>query len=70
MIDCKVIFWFLKNDRWNYNFMPLAFDPNKHPVELGIPLDFYDEQHRSVHFLQFGNALSNEQELPIEDTLQ
>ena len=61
-----------QNDRWNYNFMPVAFDPNKHPyeVELGIPLDFYDEQHRSVHFLQFGNTLSNEQELPIEETLQ
>ena len=41
-------------ERWNWNFMTLAFDPCKHVygVERGVPSEFYDVAHRLVHFMQ------------------
>lgn len=45
-------------DRWNYNFNAISFDAATHAydVTLGIPKDFYDEAHRTSHFVQFVGA--------------
>ncbi|OUC45075.1 PROCT domain protein [Trichinella nativa] len=39
---------------WNYNFMGVRHDANmKYDVTLGNPKEFYHEQHRPSHFLNF-----------------
>jgi pre-mRNA-processing factor 8 len=39
---------------WNYNFQGVKFSENmKYDVKLGAPKGYYDEMHRSIHFLKF-----------------
>lgn len=42
---------------WNYTFMGASFTTNmSYELRTGIPLEFYNEQHRVTHFLQFNDA--------------
>lgn len=42
---------------WNYTFMGASFTTNmSYELRTGIPLEFYNEQHRVTHFLQFHDA--------------
>uniref|UniRef100_A0ACD6A9X4 Uncharacterized protein n=1 Tax=Avena sativa TaxID=4498 RepID=A0ACD6A9X4_AVESA len=44
------------NAPWNYNFMGVKHDPQmKYSMKLGTPRDFYHEDHRPTHFLEFSN---------------
>jgi pre-mRNA-processing factor 8 len=44
------------NTPWNYNFMGVKHDPlMKYSMKLGMPRDFYHEDHRPTHFLEFSN---------------
>ncbi|KAK3157787.1 hypothetical protein QOZ80_2AG0128010 [Eleusine coracana subsp. coracana] len=44
------------NVPWNYNFMGVKHDPlMKYAMKLGMPRDFYHEDHRPTHFLEFSN---------------
>ena len=60
---------------WNYNFRGIEHQTSmKYGLELGHPLEFYDEIHRPNHFLTFGdeNAGGDEEEerVEYEDWLQ
>jgi len=49
-----------ENNVWNYNFIGLKIDQNlRFNYILGHPLEFYNEQHRSSHFINF-NRLEDE----------
>lgn len=53
-------------DMWNYSMMGAAFNAElDYNLELGIPIEFYNELHRPVHFLQF-NQLTGNEELEAE----
>uniref|UniRef100_A0A0E0HA11 MPN domain-containing protein n=1 Tax=Oryza nivara TaxID=4536 RepID=A0A0E0HA11_ORYNI len=44
------------NTPWNFNFMGVKHDPlMKYNMKLGTPRDFYHEDHRPTHFLEFSN---------------
>ncbi|KAL6606133.1 hypothetical protein ACP70R_041786 [Stipagrostis hirtigluma subsp. patula] len=44
------------NAPWNFNFMGVKHDPlMKYGMKLGMPRDFYHEDHRPTHFLEFSN---------------
>lgn len=51
-------FFMIPSDQiWNYNFMGVRHDQNmKYHLSLSNPPAFYDEKHRSTHFLQFASA--------------
>lgn len=52
------------NGMWNYNFVGLGLVPNlKYGLVLNNPKEFYNEAHRSSHFIKF-NKLENE----VDDT--
>jgi pre-mRNA-processing factor 8 len=61
LTDRTLGYWWIPGggERWNWNFMTLAFDPEKHlyAVERGIPAEFYDVTHRLVHFMQTGASI-------------
>ncbi|XP_062089879.1 pre-mRNA-processing-splicing factor 8A [Humulus lupulus] len=41
---------------WNYNFMGVKHTPSmKFGVKLGTPREYYHEDHRPTHFLEFSN---------------
>lgn len=49
---------------WNYNFNGINFSENmKYQLVLDNPKDFYNEIHRTAHFLDFAK---NEDEIEIE----
>ncbi|CAI4515271.1 BCE_3a_G0026200.mRNA.1.CDS.1 [Saccharomyces cerevisiae] len=51
---------------WNYTFMGTAFNQEgDYNFKYGIPLEFYNEMHRPVHFLQF-SELAGDEELEAE----
>jgi len=40
---------------WNYNFNGINFSQNmRYSLVLDNPKDFYNEAHRTAHFLDFG----------------
>ncbi|KAG6384530.1 hypothetical protein SASPL_155664 [Salvia splendens] len=44
------------NGPWNYNFMGVKHTVSmKYGVKLGTPREFYHEDHRPTHFLEFSN---------------
>lgn len=44
------------NGPWNYNFMGVKHTASmKYGVKLGTPRDYYHEDHRPSHFLEFSN---------------
>ena len=61
---------------WNYNFRGIEHQTNmKYGLELGHPLEFYDEIHRPNHFLNFGDENGaegdvDEERVDYEDWLQ
>lgn len=41
---------------WNYNFMGVKHTVNmKYGVKLGTPREYYHEDHRPTHYLEFSN---------------
>ncbi|KAG2609651.1 hypothetical protein PVAP13_4KG063300 [Panicum virgatum] len=49
------------NTPWNFNFMGVKHDPlMKYNMKLGMPRDFYHEDHRPTHFLEFSNIEEGE----------
>ena len=39
---------------WNYNSNGQNFSPNmRFTLQLDTPIDFYNEAHRAIHFLDF-----------------
>jgi len=61
---------------WNYNFRGIEHQESmKYGLELGHPLEFYDEIHRPNHFLNFGdengaNGEDGDERVDYEDWLQ
>ncbi|RRT80056.1 hypothetical protein B296_00007818 [Ensete ventricosum] len=44
------------NGPWNYNFMGVKHTASmRYGVKLGTPRDYYHEDHRPTHFLEFSN---------------
>ncbi|SCU92397.1 LANO_0E00694g1_1 [Lachancea nothofagi CBS 11611] len=55
-------------DIWNYAFMGAVFNPQSEvDLKLDIPLEFYNELHRSVHFMQFNEVMDNEELEPDQE---
>lgn len=53
-------------DIWNYTFGGATFESSSdYELKVGIPLEFYNEMHRVIHFMQF-NELASEEELEAE----
>ncbi|CEP62605.1 U4/U6-U5 snRNP complex subunit PRP8 LALA0_S05e09362g [Lachancea lanzarotensis] len=70
MLSDRITGYFLvpSSGIWNYAFMGAAFDSNKiSDLKLDVPLEFYNELHRPVHFLQFGEVVENEELEPDEE---
>ncbi|ESQ27035.1 hypothetical protein EUTSA_v10017992mg [Eutrema salsugineum] len=45
-----------ENGPWNYNFMGVKHTVSmKYNVKLGSPKEYYHEEHRPTHFLEFSN---------------
>ncbi|KAL0687790.1 hypothetical protein Bca4012_087467 [Brassica carinata] len=45
-----------ENGPWNYNFMGVKHTVGmKYSVKLGSPKEYYHEEHRPTHFLEFSN---------------
>ncbi|CCE61602.1 hypothetical protein TPHA_0A05280 [Tetrapisispora phaffii CBS 4417] len=54
------------SDVWNYLFMSNSFkDDLNYELKVGIPCEFYNEVHRSTHFLQY-SEIAGEEELEAE----
>jgi pre-mRNA-processing factor 8 len=52
---------------WNYNFMGVRHDPNmRYDLELANPKEFYHEDHRPSHFLNF-SAIDDPQGIGMAD---
>jgi pre-mRNA-processing factor 8 len=46
---------------WNYNFNGINFSQNmRYTLVLDNPKDFYNEAHRTAHFLDFGREQGDE----------
>nr|XP_024363679.1 pre-mRNA-processing-splicing factor 8A isoform X1 [Physcomitrium patens] len=49
------------NGPWNYNFMGVKHSVGmKYGIKLSIPREFYHEDHRPTHFLEFSNLEDND----------
>ena len=49
------------NGPWNYNFMGVRHASGmKYAVKLGTPREYYHEDHRPTHFLEFSNMEEGE----------
>lgn len=57
------------DDIWNYFFMGAIFNAAElYDLKLDIPLTFYDELHRPIHFSNFTHIeAGNEEEANQED---
>ncbi|GMM59078.1 U4/U6-U5 snRNP complex subunit [Maudiozyma humilis] len=52
---------------WNYLFMGTSFNPDlEYSMKLGIPIEFYNELHRSAHFTQFAEIANGNNDLEAE----
>ncbi|PSS17837.1 Pre-mRNA-processing-splicing factor 8A [Actinidia chinensis var. chinensis] len=58
------------NGPWNYNFMGVKHTVSmKYGVKLGTPREYYNEDHRPTHYLEFSNLEEGETvEADREDT--
>ncbi|ODV81188.1 PROCN-domain-containing protein [Suhomyces tanzawaensis NRRL Y-17324] len=53
---------------WNYFFIGSVWNANdEYDVKLDIPLSFYHELHRPIHFTSFNEIERNEEEANMED---
>lgn len=49
------------NGPWNYNFMGVKHTVSmKYGIKLGTPREYYNEDHRPTHFLEFSNLEEGE----------
>ncbi|KAI0492527.1 hypothetical protein KFK09_026800 [Dendrobium nobile] len=56
------------NGPWNYNFMGVKHTASmKYGTKLGAPRDYYHEDHRPTHFLEFSNLEGEIAEVERED---
>ena len=72
MLSDRVSGYFLvpATDIWNYAFMGAAFNPETETeLKLDVPLEFYNELHRSIHFIQFSEMVENEELEPEQEDL-
>ncbi|KAL8138631.1 hypothetical protein V2J09_004632 [Rumex salicifolius] len=54
---------------WNYNFMGVKHTASmRYGVKLGAPREYYHEDHRPTHFLEFSNSEMGDVEGDREDT--
>ncbi|SCU79447.1 LADA_0B00716g1_1 [Lachancea dasiensis] len=70
MLSDKINGYFLvpAADTWNYAFMGAAFDSRGTcDLKLDVPLEFYNELHRPVHFMQFNEVVENEELEPEQE---
>ncbi|SCU81555.1 LAME_0B07646g1_1 [Lachancea meyersii CBS 8951] len=70
MLSDRITGYFLvpTSDLWNYAFMGAAFNPESSTeLKLDVPIEYYNELHRSVHFLQFGEVVDNEELEPDQE---
>lgn len=57
------------NTPWNYNFMGVKHTASmKYGTKLGAPRDYYHEDHRPSHFLDFCDLEGESAEVEREDT--
>jgi len=50
---------------WNFNFNGVKLTPNlKYGVTLGVPKEFYHEEHRQAHFLNFSEMETTAETIP------
>ncbi|KFK42401.1 hypothetical protein AALP_AA2G251900 [Arabis alpina] len=58
-----------ENGPWNYNFMGVKHTVSmNYNVKLGSPKEYYHEEHRPTHFLEFSNMEEADIEGDREDT--
>lgn len=51
---CNFVVQIPDNGPWNYNFMGVKHTVSmKYGVKLGTPREYYNEDHRPTHFLEF-----------------
>jgi pre-mRNA-processing factor 8 len=56
---------------WNYNFQGVKLNVNAgYGLKLANPREFYHEDHRPVHFLEFSNIEQAAMEVDLEDQLE
>lgn len=56
-----------KKGIWNYAFMGSEYDENlTYTLSVDVPLQFYDEIHRPMHFSQFREIAENEDDEHLE----
>ena len=56
------------NQVWNYNFMGISQVLNmKYGLILQIPKDFYNEIHRSSHFIKFNKQDEEKDIIDMDD---
>ncbi|SCW03879.1 LAFE_0H01046g1_1 [Lachancea fermentati] len=63
MLSDRIMGFFLvpSFDIWNYAFMGASFNPSiECDLKLDVPLEFYNELHRSTHFMQFSDIVGND----------
>lgn len=61
VIISVLVFQIPDNGPWNYNFMGVKHTPSmKYGVKLGTPREYYNEDHRPTHFLEFSNLEEGE----------
>lgn len=58
---CVSCFQIPDNGPWNYNFMGVKHTISmKYGIKLGTPREYYHEDHRPTHFLEFSNLEEGE----------
>ncbi|KAL6928706.1 hypothetical protein ACO0SA_002035 [Hanseniaspora valbyensis] len=56
-----------KKSIWNYAFMGSEYDETmNYSLSVDVPVQFYDEIHRSIHFSQFKEIAENEDDVDLE----
>ncbi|KAH3899328.1 probable Pre-mRNA-splicing factor 8 [Saccharomycodes ludwigii] len=56
------------NELWNYAFMGSNFNPDvKYNLKIDVPIGFYAELHRAIHFTQFNEFVGDDLEANQED---
>ncbi|OVF08136.1 putative U4/U6-U5 snRNP complex subunit [Clavispora lusitaniae] len=70
ILSDKIVGTFLVPDDglWNYSFIGPVWDPNgSFDLKIDIPISFYDQSHRPLHFTTFSEIEGNELEATQED---
>ena len=53
---------------WNYNYMGVKHSASmKYGIKLATPKEYYNEEHRPTHFLEFSNLEGEQIDADRED---